>query len=63
MKNKEIKRKLKTIKELREAYRITYNKYVQEINELNEKLIPLGKEVDSILATMEKVYDLSERKE
>lgn len=60
-------KKLKSIKELREAYRKTYNKYSKEFNQvaedfkkLNEKLIPLSQEVDEILAVMEKTYDLSE---
>jgi hypothetical protein len=65
--DKELKQKLKKIKELRQAYHITYNKYVKDYNdfanslsEINTELTVLSKQIDDILGFMERVIDISE---
>jgi len=52
-----VENKAKKIRELREAYRKVYNKYVKDFSELNEKLVQQSKDVDELLAFMEKITE------
>ena len=47
--------KLEKIRELREAYRKMYNKYAKEFNGLNERFLEQSRDVDELLAFMEKI--------
>lgn len=55
--------KLEEVKKLREAFQIIHNKYVEDFNELNNKLMEQAKNTDELLGFMEKVNEVKEEKE
>ncbi len=55
--------KKEEVKKLREAFQMIHNKYVEDFNELNNKLMEQAKHTDELLCFMEKVNEAQEEKE